>query len=272
MAAPTPAIALPRDITNHTIELDTKPGASIHYTFAKSREPNHSFLIVFLNGLMTDKTSWLPTMAGIIRKEPSFPPMLAYDRYGQGMTEDRDPHDIGRETGYGHDVLGCARDLHQLVHQIFKEHYIAQASMPPLVLVANSIGCAIARLFMQEYPQSVAGALFLDSMMANSNFDLWPDPDAADFDARELPEDISIQILREARAKFIAIFRPDGKNKEGLDRRNLRELLPYSDKPSLQGEGRGGPMLTIVGHDFETFAEESLKVDILIILELLNSG
>ena len=259
MAAPAPALALPHDITHHDVALDSKPGASIHYTFAQSREPNHSLLIVFLNGLMTDKSSWLPTMAGIIRKDPTFPPMLAYDRYGQGMTEDRDPQDQGREKGYGHDAMDCARDLEQLVTQVFKRHYIPEASMPNLILVANSIGCAIARLFMQEYPERVEGAIFLDSIMANSNFDFWPDPDAADFDADELPEDVSVETLREQRARFTTVFSPNAINKEGLDRRNLAELLPYSNRPTLQGAGVRGPWLTIVGHDFETFAAESLK-------------
>lgn len=37
-------------------------------------------------------------MTGIIRVKPDFPPMLAYDRYGQGLTEDRDPQDTGREV------------------------------------------------------------------------------------------------------------------------------------------------------------------------------
>lgn len=259
MAAPAPAIALPHDITHHSLALDSKPGASIHYTFAQSRVPNYSLLIVFLNGLMTDKSSWLPTMAGIIRKDPSFPPMLAYDRYGQGMTVDRDPQDCKREEGYGHDAMDCARDLQQLVEQVFRKHYATQVSKPSLILVANSIGCAIARLFMQEYPKRVAGAIFLDSIMANSNFDFWPDPDAPGFDHKDLPEDVSVKTLREQRAKFKAIFRPDSINKESLDRRNLAELLPYSNKPMLQGAGGRGPMLTVVGHDFVTFAEESLK-------------
>lgn len=260
MANPAPAIALPHDITHHSLALDPKPGASIHYNFAQSREPNYSLLIVFLNGLMTDKSSWLPTMAGIIRKDASFPPMLAYDRYGQGMTEDRDPQDSGREPGYGHDAMDCARDLQQLVEKVFKKHYVTQVPMPNLVLVANSIGCAIARLFIQEYPKRVAGVIFLDSIMANSNFDFWPDPDAPGFDISDMPEDVSIKTLREQRAKFRAVFRPDSINKESLDRRNLAKLLPYNNKPTLQGAGGRGPMLTVVGHDFQTFAEESLKV------------
>lgn len=95
--------------------------------------------------------------------------------------------------------------------------------------------------------------------MANSNFDLWPDPDAADFDSRKLPEDVSIETLKEQRARFRTIFRPDTINKESLDRRNLAQLLPYSNRPRLQGYGGRGPMLTVIGHDFDTFAEESLK-------------
>jgi len=78
MAAPQPAIALPAEIKHHSLALDTKPGASIHYTFAHSRKPSDPLLVVFLNGLMTDKSSWLPTMAGIIRADPDFPSMVAY--------------------------------------------------------------------------------------------------------------------------------------------------------------------------------------------------
>lgn len=209
---------------------------------------------------MADKSSWLPTMAGIIRADPHFPSMIAYDRYGQGLTEDRDPQDRGREEGYGHDVRDAAVDLHQLIGQVYRDHSLSKYSMPQLVLVANSIGCAIARLFAQEHPENVAGILLLDSIMANSNFDFGPDPDAEGFDASELPNDISVEVLRKQRANFKAIFSPETKNREGLDRRNLASLLPDSDKPSLVSPHNQGPFITVVGHDFETFAQESLRV------------
>ena len=260
MTAPPPAVALPADIKHYEITLDTKPGALIHYTFVQSRQPDPTYLIVFLNGLMTDKSSWLQTLAGVIRAVPDFPPMLAYDRYSQGLTEDRDPQDAGREEGYGHDVKDAASDLRQLIEQVCKERSLAKGSAPQLVLVANSIGCAIARVFAQEYLGRVAGVILLDSIIANSNFDFWPDPDAEGFDASQLPEDVDIETLRQQRTKFKAMFSPEVKNKEGLDRRNLSRLLPESDKPSLLGPDDRGPLITVVGHDFATFAAESLRV------------
>lgn len=260
MAAPPPAIALPADIKHYSLALETKPGASVQYTLAQGKKPADSLLVVFLNGLVADKSSWLPTMAGIIRADPDFPTMVAYDRYGQGLTEDRDPQDRGREEGYGHDVRDAAVDLHQLIGQVCKNHSLSKDSMPQLVLVANSIGCAIARLFAQEHPEKVAGIILLDSVMANSKFDFWPDPDAKGFDANQLPDDVSVEILREQRAKLKAIFSPATKNREGLDRRNLASLLPHSDKPSLVSPHNRGPFITVVGHDFETFAQESLRV------------
>lgn len=187
--------------------------------------------------------------------------MLAYDRYGQGLTGDRDPHDRGREEGYGHDVRDIALDLHQLAKQVCKKHLGKEDATPRLILVANSIGCAIARLFAAMEP-AVIGIVMLDSIMANSNFDFWPDPGAPGFDASHLPTDVSIDILRQQRAKFQAMFDPATKNRESLDRRSLAELLPASDHPRLTGLSQQGPFITVVGHDFDTFAAEGLRVSL----------
>ncbi|KAL9099455.1 MAG: hypothetical protein Q9163_005050 [Psora crenata] len=256
MAAPQPAMMLPREIVHDSVSLAHKPGAYIHYSLARGPDTDTPpILVVFLNGLMTDKPSWLPVMTGIIRQRrglsPGFPTMLAYDRYGQGLTTDRDPQDSGKDEGYGHDCADAAVDLHHLI-----SHIATGKALPRLILVANSIGCAIARLYAQEHP--VAAVLFLDSIMANSDFDFWPDPDRRHFDIDELPEDVTIEQMREQRAKFVAMFRPDVINNEGLDRRNLFRLLPYSDQPMLGTEGNR-PWVTVVGHDFQTFAEESMK-------------
>ena len=262
MVAPQPAVMLPREIIHDSIPLPHKPGANIHYSLARSNGINTpNVVVVFLNGLMTDKASWLPVMAGIIRQRkglsPSFPSMLAYDRYGQGLSMDRDPQDIGKNDGYGHDCADAAADLYHLILQITKGQ-----TLPRLILVANSIGCAIARLFAQKHP--VAAILFLDSIMANSDFDFWPDPDRQDFRNDELPNDVTVEQLREQRVKFGAIFRPDVINQEGLDRRNLFRLLPCNDQPML-GTEDSRPWITVVGHDFQTFADESLKVGILMV-------
>ena len=247
-------------IKHSSLRLTTKTGASLHYSYLKSpcSEPAH--LIVFLNGLMTDKTSWLAIMSKVSQAMPSHPTMLAYDRYGQGLTEDRDPQDKDREEGYGHDALDVTRDLHQLILQFVEKHFVAPQEPPHIILVGASIGCAIARLYAQEHPRSVAGLLFLDSIMANSNFDFWPDPDALDFDPSSLSEDITLDVLREQRIAFAARFSPKAVNREGFDRRNLASLLPYSDAPKLQGPCDKGPYIMVVGHDPETFAEESLEV------------
>ena len=256
---PQPAIAIPKEIINQDAILTHKPSASINYAFARDggKDP---ILVVFLNGLMTDKVTWIPVIAGIIRRrigtDAGFPSMLAYDRYGQGMSDDGDPADHGKDKGHGHDCWDAAEDLHALVEQVAKEQMGMKQENLKIVLVANSIGCAIARLYAQAHP--VAAFLFLDSIMANSNFDFWPDPDAPDFNKDELPEDVSIDVLREQRAKFAVIFHPSTINKEGLSRRNLAQLLPHSNSPMLGKEGNR-PWLTVMGHDFEAFAEESLR-------------
>lgn len=255
---------LPRELKHDTIALDSKPSASIHYTFAKglgSQQAPHR-LIVFLNGLMTDKSTWLPVMAGIIRgnQDAGYPPMLAYDRFGQGLTDDQDPQDQGREPGRGHDVSDAVEDLHQLITQLCRDKLETTTEQLSIVFVANSIGCVMARLYAERHPGSVAALLLLDSMVANSDFDWWPDPESHDFDPKTLPADVTVELLREQRAKIASIFAPDVINKEGLDRRNVADLLPYSDRPLLRGPGGRGPLVTVVEHDAERFALESLKV------------
>lgn len=259
MGVPLQAVAIPKEITATTVTLPHKPTATVACSYVSGTDP--AVLVVFLNGLMTDKSSWIPVISGIIRRRkslasPEFPSMLGYDRYGVGMTEDRDPLDQGRERGHGHDCRDAAEDLYHLISHFSKGLKLLSGEKLRIVLVANSIGCAIARLYAERCP--VAALLFLDSIMANSDFDIWPDPDAPSFDKRELPDDVSVEVLREQRAKFEAIFRPDAINREGLSRRNLAKLLPRSEAPML-GSQDERPWVTVVGHDFEAFAAESLR-------------
>ncbi|KAJ8123508.1 hypothetical protein ONZ43_g568 [Nemania bipapillata] len=264
------AIALPPGIIYESIRLNTKPTACLECSrlpgVSKSGYPN--ILVVFLNGLIASQSAWLPVMALMLRrlkmggasddKDAYRPEMLAYDRYGQGRTQDRDPSDEGKEEGYGHDTLDVVHDLHQLINQITHD---SNTQPKRIMFVANSIGCAIARLYAEQYPGVVAGMVLLDSIMANSDFvSIFPDPSSPDFDPGSLPQDVTPGMLYETRHKFREAFHPSVKNSEGLDRRNLAALLPDADKPFL-GNGFDGKALfvSVVGHDPEWFAEESLQ-------------
>jgi pimeloyl-ACP methyl ester carboxylesterase len=247
------------------IRLATKPTAQISYNFQPSVSTAKPALLVFLNGLGLPQVAWLQTIAQLktLRNNANIPAILTYDRFGQGQTTDRDPKDEGAaDPTHGHDCLEVVHDLHQLISQIIVEKLdVSSSSDVTLVLVGNSIGCALARLYAQEYPGTVAGLLLLDSVLANSDFvSIFPDPDAEGFDATTLPEGITAEALRQSREGVRRIFHPSVGSKEGLSRKNLEQLLPASDGPILQGPGGHGPYVTVVGHDFETFAEEAAKM------------
>ncbi|KAI0878521.1 Alpha/Beta hydrolase protein [Hypoxylon argillaceum] len=271
-AVPQPAVALPPCITFESIRLDTKPTACLECSRVQgiSESGYPDILVVFLNGLIAPQSFWLPIMALMLRRlkmgdadagnDVSRPEMLAYDRYGQGRTIDRDPSDEGREEGYGHDTLDVVRDLHQLISQATQRQH-SDSEQKRIMFVANSIGCAIARLYAEQYPRVVAGMLLLDSIMANSDFvSIFPDPESPDFDPGSLPQDVTPEMLCETRHKFREVFHPSVKNSESLDRRNLAALLPDADSPSLDhGFGGKAPFVSVVGHDPEWFAQESLR-------------
>lgn len=255
-----------------TTRLDHKPGAKLAYTYypasksSKShRNPFSQTMIVFLNGLMLPRSSWDPAISSFLEKRVDgrlpYPGLLSYDRYGQGDS-DRDPGDKDPPPCHGHDAMAAVQDLKQLILQIWREHLdIAKPThFPCLIFVCNSIGCALARLFAQSYPGTVSGLLFLDSIMANSDYQsFWPDPDASNFDPHILPGGVTPDDVRETRRKYREMFHPDVPNMEGLTRRNLPKLLPRTDEPKLEGYLGRGPYLTVVGHDWETFAEQSCK-------------
>ncbi|MCJ1284070.1 hypothetical protein MMC26_003401 [Xylographa opegraphella] len=173
--------------------------------------------------------------------------MLTYDRFGQGATTARDPLDEqpGKEPGYGHDFVDATKDLHELLQAVVPPQ--PHGSQPGrLIFVAASIGVHLARLYAHHYPRQVAGLLILDSNVGNTELsDLWPSAQAAGFD----PGDV---VADDCTA--------DVKNPEGLDRRNIKKLLPEPGAPKLIGPDGNGLWLTVVGHDPEAFAEESLKM------------
>lgn len=253
-----------------SLALDSKPGARLHYTYypASTSRNNHpnpfsQTLIVFLNGLMLPRSSWDATILSFLEKRIvgrlPYPALLSYDRYGQGDS-DHDPDDKDPPPSHGHDAVSAVKALKQFTLQIWREHndISKPTHYPCLIFICNSIGCALARLFAQCYPGTVSGLLFLDSIMANSDYlNFWPNPDAPDFDPHTLPAGVSADDVRDTRERYRQMFHPDVPNNEGLSRRNLARLLPYSDGPRLEGYLGRGPYLTVVGHDWETFAEQS---------------
>ena len=244
------------------IELQHKHGAKIAYQFFDAPTPSKPTLIVFVNGLGLPKAGWIPAIEQLqkLRGQSVIPAMLTYDRYGQGETTDRDPTDAGAEDpSHGHDCMSATRDLHQLISQIASEKLsVSSVNDLQLILVSNSIGGALVRLYAKEYPNSVTGFLFLDSVLANSDFvSIYPDPDSKDFDASTLPDGITADMLRQERAGVMKVFHPSNGSREGLSRKNLIELLPHSDQPKIDGPDGSPAWITVVGHEFDAFAKEA---------------
>ncbi|KAK7909162.1 alpha/beta-hydrolase [Apiospora marii] len=258
-----------------SMNLSTKPDCPIKYTITtlnSSDEPqSNTILIVFINGLGLPQASWQPTLrllqADLAAASSSagtrYPGIHAvtYDRYGQGLSQP--PHGAKPAP---HDLLDAVSDLSAFLDGV-KSFHLPENNSTRLFLVAHSIGVPLSRLYAERHPGSVAALLVLDSNMANNDFvSLFPDPDTPSFDPqRDLPPDTTPDQLRAARRFAQAMFHPSAPNGENLDRSTLPALLPLSDGPILIGdssneEGKPPLLLQVVGHDPETFAEESLKV------------
>ena len=247
---------------DHLVTLPHKSSAPLHislYIPPPSPSPSTT-LLVFLNGLLLPRTSWLPTLTHLLTLLPSPPPLiLTYDRFGQG-TSPPDPSDP--PSSHGHPAPSIVHSLHSLLLTLSSSHLTTPLPSLRLILIANSIGCPLARLYTTTYPGTVAGLLLLDSMIANTDFvSLFPDPDSKPNPPPPLPDGITPADIRHARERFRAMFHPNVRNAEGFDRRNLRTLLPEAGEPKLPaGPGGKGVVLVVVGHDGDVFAEEAEKV------------
>ncbi|KAK3505520.1 hypothetical protein B0T13DRAFT_390219 [Neurospora crassa] len=263
--------------------------------------PPSSTLLVFLNGLILPRSSWFEAISRFLRIRDKqrrrsstsayedglhvpeimkIPNILTYDRFGQGASDPdpSDPDPAVDDTPYGHTPEDVVDDLHQMLLLVSRQFLARDLKELDVVIVANSIGCPLARLYNGRYfpDVRVVGYLFLDSMMANSDFvSVFPDPDAPGFDpAKDLREGVDEEALRWTRKQFREKFHPSVGNPERLDRRGLRGLLPFSDKPRLrlpvdeqdQGTTREGarkrialPRVIVIGHDWDVFAEHNEK-------------
>lgn len=116
--------------------------------------------------------------------------------------------------------------------------------------------------YAQYCPGQVAGLLILDSNVGNKELaDLWPNAQAPGFDPKHVvTDDCTLEQYLEASARLRRVFNFDVNSPEGLDRRNVKDLLPEIGAPKLIGPDGRGMWLTVVGHEPEAFAHESLKM------------
>ncbi|KAL4731374.1 hypothetical protein ACLX1H_000340 [Fusarium chlamydosporum] len=240
------------------VRLDTKPSAQLSYSFTAStvsKDTNPTF-IVFVNGMVAPQTSWVPTISKLKELSPQgLPAILTFDRFGQGQTTDRDPSDEGAaDPTHAHDAMDVVHDMRQLITQILKEKMeFEEPDSARLFLIGNSIGCAFSRLYAGEYP-----VMLLDSVLTDTDFvSVFPDPDAANFNADSLPSGVSVEEIRVVREETRKRFHPSIGSKEGLTRKNLSQLLPKADSPVLPKVDGKEPYVTVLGHDFEFFAKNT---------------
>jgi pimeloyl-ACP methyl ester carboxylesterase len=138
-----------------------------------------------------------------------------------------------------------------------------------VIMIAHSLGCAIARLYADAYPGTVSALLLLDSTLANSDtISVFPDPKTPGFDERELPKGITAAMCSDTRRKFQVGYAADSPNKEGIWRGTLPALLPLADEPKLMGPGGRRPYVTVIRNDPVVYVMAMEKVRILRIRNL----
>jgi pimeloyl-ACP methyl ester carboxylesterase len=253
--------------SSELLVIPSKSSAPISHTFFPAINPASSLdnhLIVFVNGLGLPASSWLPSIQILHSNLTSCPAILTYDRYGQGLTTARDP--VDNQKPLGHDFVDVANDLHEIITTVATTKLGLQKSELEegklhLILIGASIGASIVRLYLQHHPGIAAGIILLDSNIAVDYSAVWPDVDAPGFDpSLVVSDDCTLELYRAERAKVSKMFDLNVKNPEGLDRSNSAVLMPHADAPKLVGVDGKGPLLTVVGHDPETFTEMSFMM------------
>ncbi|KUJ13241.1 uncharacterized protein LY89DRAFT_753800 [Mollisia scopiformis] len=243
---------------NFFVKLGRVPTVQLSCTFSPgSKQPGQEPLIVFLNGINIPQVAWFPVATILKKGLLECPPMLMYDRVGQGASVGRNPEAPGRPKGHGRDCLDAAHDLREVITFIKETcigtSYIHVDSLR-IVIVASSVACAIARLYAAEFPGTVVAMVLLDSTLANSDtVSLFPDPESPGFSASDLPAGVSPDLCADARKKIFPIYGSESRNPEGIWRGTLPTLLPHPDSPTLPRSKSGMPFVTVVEHDPEIF-------------------
>lgn len=228
-------LSLPAPESIH-LASDTAVSLSVSSFLGSAKAP----FVVFLTGLARPASSFNESVAQFLTsftEKDEQPGVLTWDRYGQGLSGKQDK---------SHEAMDVIQTLRELLGHILGD----ALDKRPLILVGNSNGCLLARLYAQHYLK-VRALLLLDSMMADTDFVSILDPRPGE----EIDEEEYAAITK-ARAIFAKIFHPSVPNAEGFNRLHMNKVVPHSNKPVLPGQ----PWFTVVAHDLDVFAEGSEKV------------
>ncbi|KAE8454180.1 hypothetical protein EG329_005105 [Mollisiaceae sp. DMI_Dod_QoI] len=222
-------------------------------------------LIVYVTGIDNPGAIWFPTVHALLDLDTSenLPPMLIYDRVGQGNSIGKNADVPGRPKRHGRDCLEAAHDIRDVVTQIGQRLGIRPKDIDDLRIffVASSIGAAICRLYAGSYPKTVSALIIIDSTLANfDTVSIFPDSQAPGFEERSLPSGITSQLCQDARRIIGAHYKSTSPNKEGLWRGNLPALLPHSDEPKIVGPSVRTPYITVIEHDRQKFVSDYWKL------------
>jgi pimeloyl-ACP methyl ester carboxylesterase len=109
----------------------------------QQRKPGQPVIVLEAGAAETGIENWTSVFADLARLAP----VVAYDRRGVGKSE----ADTVKTT-----LRRSAQSLHALLQQL--------TIAPPYVLVGHSWGGVVTRAYFDQYPQEVAGFVFLDAV------------------------------------------------------------------------------------------------------------
>lgn len=236
--------------------------------------------LFFVNGLGLSQVAWQPTLK-LLQADSYLSSFLGtsivastFDRYGQGLSQPPD-----NRQPQSHDCHEAAQEIQYMINRLRLKHLsdLAHGELS-IVIISHSIGVPLTRLafdtsrgYVPDPAPPVRGYIFLDSNMANVDLaELLP---SLDVDPTNLPVDTSLEDLLKARMFYKKLFSLDAPNAENLSRVSMGPAVPAADAPVLPAwqytrnakhaedlVTNVKPLLRIVEHDPEAFAEESLKI------------
>jgi pimeloyl-ACP methyl ester carboxylesterase len=211
----------------------THPEATLSYYLRDENPTPDTPLVVLVCGLALPMQSWATTVSNLCERLPDVS-ILAYDRWDRGKSRGLPVSRKGVN-----DISTAGMDLGLLLNNL-------GLSKRPLIMVGQSMGCPIIRMYAIQTPTAnIRGVVFIDSMMANSDF-------ISVFPAENDDEDPDLTSTRQL---IIERFHPSVQNTEGISRMNAAQLLPFASTPRFPTN----PHLIVLGHDPEYFAQFSEK-------------